>query len=57
MPGLIEAGTFIGSDGVIFRDIINDSKSNVIELQHDHYNKLIIDVEDPEGAISLLNQK
>ena len=57
VPGLIEAGTFIGSDGVIFCDIINDSKSIVIELQHDHYNKLIIDVEDPSAAIALLTQK
>jgi len=57
VPGLIEAGTFIGRNGIIFCDIINHSKSIVIELQHEHYNKLIIDVEDPGSAIALLTQK
>jgi len=57
VPGLIEAGTFIGRDGTIFCDITNDSKSIVVELQHEHYNKLIIDVEDPFASIALLNQK
>jgi hypothetical protein len=57
VPGLIEAGTFIGRDGVIFCDITNGSKSIVIDLQNDHYDKMIIDVEDPDNAIALLSQK
>lgn len=57
VPGLIEAGTFIGRDGVIFCDITNGSQSIVVELLHEHYNKMIIDVEDPFAAIALLNQK
>ncbi len=56
-PGLIEAGTFIGRDGIIFCDITNHSQSIVVELDHEHYNKLIIDVEDPGSAIALLTQK
>ena len=57
VPGLIEAGSFIGKDGIIFCDITDHSKSIVVELQHDHYNKLIIDVEDPASAIAMLAQK
>ena len=57
VPGLIEAGTFIGMDGIIFCDITDHSKSIVVELQHDHYKKLIIDVEDPVSAIAMLAQK
>lgn len=57
VPGLIEAGSFIGRKGIIFCDITNLSESIVVELQHEYYNKLIIDVEDPEGAIALLGQK
>ena len=56
VPGLIEAGTFIGRDGVIFCDITNHSKSIVIELRNEHYDKLIIEVEDPVSAIALLTQ-
>ena len=57
VPGLIEAGTFIGRNGIIFCDITNHSKSIVIELQHEHYNRLIIDVEDHGSAIALLTKK
>lgn len=57
VPGLIEAGSFYGGDGIIFCDITNDSKSIVVELQHEHYNKLIIDVENPDAAIALLYQR
>ncbi|TAN15526.1 MAG: hypothetical protein EPN37_09435 [Chitinophagaceae bacterium] len=54
IPGVMDAGSFIGKDGIIFCDITNDDKSIVIELQHEHYKKMIIDVEDPQYAIELL---
>lgn len=54
VPGLIEAGTFIISDGIIFCDFTHKDKSIVIELQHEYYKKLIIDVEDPDTAIEQL---
>lgn len=57
VPGLIEAGTFISRDGVIFCDITDHSKSIVVELRNEHYEKLIIDVEDINSAIALLSQK
>jgi hypothetical protein len=53
---LLEAGTFSGRDGVIFCDITTHSKSIVIELRNEHYDKLIIEVEDPQSAIALLTQ-
>lgn len=57
VPGLIDAGTFIGRKGIIFCDIVNNAKSIVIELQHEHYSKMIIDVEDTEKAIELLTKR
>lgn len=57
IPGLIEAGTFIGREGIIFCDITNNDKSIIIELQHERYKKLIIDVEDPDRAIEQLTNK
>lgn len=57
VPGLIEAGSFVGRNGIIFCDITNHSKSIVVELRNEHYEKLIIDVEDTDSAIALLTQK
>lgn len=57
VPGLIEAGSFVGRNGIIFCDITNHLKSIVVELRNEHYEKLIIDVEDTDSAIALLTQK
>ncbi len=54
LPGLIQAGTFIGSNGNLFCDVTPHAKSIIIELRDDFYKRLIIDVEDPEKAVNLL---
>ena len=57
VPGLITAGTYLVDEGTIFCDIVNPSKSIVVELHDEHYKKLIIEVEDPAKAIDLLSEK
>ncbi len=56
VPGLINAGTFIGSNGVLFCDVTPQSRSIIIELEDDYYKKLIIDVADPDKAIQMLKE-
>jgi hypothetical protein len=57
IPGIITAGTYLVDDGSIFCDIVNPSKSIVVELSDEHYKRLIIEVEEPEKAIAMLLQK
>ena len=57
VPGLITAGTFLVTDGTIFCDIVHPSKAIVVELEHEHYDRLVIEVEDPAAAIELLSNK
>jgi hypothetical protein len=57
IPGIITAGTYLVDDGSIFCDIVHPSKTIVVELQDEHYKKLVIEVEDPEQAIELLQNK
>ena len=57
IPGLITAGTYIVKDGTIFCDVVNHSNSITIELENEHYKKLIIEVENPQSAIALLKRK
>ena len=57
IPGIITAGTYIVKDGVIFCDVMDVSKSIVIELHDEHYKMLVIEVEDPAKAIEILTQK
>ena len=57
IPGVITAGTYIVKEGTIFCDVMDVSKSIVVELNDEHYKKLVIEVEDQEKAIEMLTLK
>ncbi|HEY4216483.1 MAG TPA: hypothetical protein VGM67_05065 [Gemmatimonadaceae bacterium] len=54
IPGLITAGSFYQKDGMVFYDVHHPDSTIVIDLDHEHYQKLIIEVEHPDMAVSLL---
>jgi len=54
VPGLITAGTFYTRDGAVFFDIHNPENAIGIELSHEHYKRLVIEVDDPEGTVDML---
>ncbi len=57
IPGIITAGTFIKKGNRNFWDVCKKKKVITIQLQNSNYNKLIIEVENPEETIHLLNNK
>jgi tRNA A58 N-methylase Trm61 len=52
IPGVLQAGTFTGGDGLVFWDVHRPGHAIVLSLQHEHYSKLVIDVEDPQAAVA-----
>ena len=54
IPGLITAGTFYSRDGAVFFDVHSPDKAIVIELNHEHYKRLVVEVDDPEGTVEML---
>ncbi|MBZ5586141.1 MAG: hypothetical protein LAQ30_28930 [Acidobacteriia bacterium] len=52
VPGIITAGTFYQHGNWIFWDVHNPEKAVVIELRHEHYAKLIVEVDDPAAAVA-----
>jgi hypothetical protein len=54
IPGLITAGTFYTRDGAVFFDIHDPAKAIVVELNHEHYKRLVLEVEDPEATVEEL---
>lgn len=54
IPGLITAGSFYWSDGVVFYDVHDPEHAIVVELNHEHYNRLVVEVEDPEASTNML---
>ena len=54
IPGILTAGTFYQSDGAVFYDVHDPERTIVVDLNHEHYNRLVIEVENPDAAVALL---
>jgi hypothetical protein len=50
VPGILAAGTFYQQGELVFYDVHDPDKTIVLELDHERYKKLIVEVEDPEKA-------
>jgi len=54
IPGVLTAGTFYQHDGAVFYDVHDPDRTIVIELDHEHYRRLVVEVADPAATVSLL---
>lgn len=54
VPGVIVAGTFHRDGERVFWDIHDPAKAVVIELADERYARLVIGVEDPRAAVTLI---
>ena len=57
IPFIIIAGTYYLKNKTNFWDMTREKNTIIVELKNHHYNKLYIEVKDPEAAIELLNSK
>ena len=54
VPGLITAGSFYQSEGFVFYDVQDPEGTVVIDLDHEHYHRLVIEVENPDDVVKRL---
>jgi hypothetical protein len=54
IPGVITAGTFYTRDGIAFYDIHDPEKAIVVEVDDEHYKRLVVEVENPEQSVAEL---
>ena len=55
IPGLITAGTYYEPGGKrVFWDVHHPEKAIVIDLHDERYSQLVVEVDDPEGAVKLI---
>jgi hypothetical protein len=54
LPGVIMAGTFYQDGNRVFWDVHDPEKTIVINLHDERYNKLVVEVDDPQMAVSLI---
>ena len=55
LPNLFKAGTFFQEGGLVFWDVRHPERAVVVDLDHERYNKLVIEVDDPITAAALIN--
>lgn len=56
LPGVITAGSFYWSDGAVFYDVHDPENTIVLELDHEHYARLVMEVENPDGVVAVLRE-
>ena len=56
VPNLFRAGTFYQDGGLVFWDVYHPERTIVIELEHERYQKLIVEVADPGAAVTLITR-
>ena len=54
IPGILTAGTFYQSDGAVFYDVHDPERTVVIDLDHEHYKRLVIEVANPDAVVQSL---
>src|SRR3954463_8411066 len=52
IPGVLTAGKFYQSDGAVFYDGHDPERTVVFELEHEHYTRLVVEVEHPAATVA-----
>jgi hypothetical protein len=56
MPYVVMAGSFLFLDGEhAFWDVHDPDRTVVVELDHERFAKLVLEVEDPQGTAAAIN--
>jgi hypothetical protein len=54
LPGVLLAGTFYQAGEWVFFDVHDPDRTVVLELEHEHYRRLVIEVSDPAAVVEQL---
>ena len=54
LPGVITAGTFYRKGRVVFYDTHKPEHTIVVELEHEDYDRLILQVREPSDAVKTI---
>lgn len=54
LPGLITAGAFFSKGRLVFYDVHKPENTIVVDLKHDSYDQLVLQVRDPIAAAKVL---
>ncbi|MDQ6768674.1 MAG: PH domain-containing protein [Gemmatimonadota bacterium] len=56
IPGVLTAGTFYEKGGIVFYDVHDPDRTIVLELEHESYKRLIVEVKDPVATRTMIER-
>ena len=56
VPNLFRAGTFYQDGGLVFWDVAHPERTIVIDLEHERYQRLVVEVADPLASVTLITR-
>jgi hypothetical protein len=55
LPNIFRAGAFYQDGGLVFWDVHHPEKTIVVDLEHERFQKLVVEVDDTEAAVARIN--
>lgn len=55
-PGVITAGSFFSKGRLVFYDVHKPGNTIVIDLEHESYDQLVLQVRDPAASAAILRE-
>ena len=56
IPGVLTAGTFYQQGGIVFYDVHEPERAIVLELEHETYKRLIVEVDNPQTTKTMIER-
>jgi hypothetical protein len=56
VPSLLTAGSYRGREGWDFWDVRHPANAIIINLDHENYRRLIVEVSDTRATVEMINQ-
>lgn len=56
LPGVIKEGRFLTSDGLVFFEMKDPDKCITVTLDHEHYKKIVFEVDDKESTAKMIDE-
>jgi hypothetical protein len=56
LPNIFRAGTFYQEGEFVFWDVRNPDRTIIVELMHEHFSKLVIEVAEPDAVVNTIRK-
>ncbi len=56
IPNVFKAGIFYQEGQIVFWDVHHPEQTIVVDLEHEHFGKLVLEVADPQAAVKLVRE-